>query len=158
MNALKTLCLLLVLVSSSSIFAQKETLVKKPGFFCTKFYHGDTQINKDEMFQLFEKANQPELINMYKHGHNSFQIGEFLGGIGGWLLGDQLGRFVTNKETSQKTIAVGFAITGLSLALSIPGARKMKKALRIYNEESKDSKFTINTKLTSNGLAFVFNF
>lgn len=158
MNARKLLCFFVLIVSiASAVSGQKKPIVAKSGFFGTKFYHGETRISKNEMYQLFEDANQSELISLYKHGHNAFHIGEILGGVGGGLLGIQMGLFATNQETSQKVLVAGFVITGLSLTLSIPGARKMSRAINTYNGVS-DSSFFIQTKLTSNGLAFVVNF
>jgi hypothetical protein len=84
---------------------------------------------------------------MYNSGQTIGKVGVVFGGIGGGLIGWDLGTRLGGGEGNGTLIAAGAGVIGIGLSLALIGDSNVKKSVTMYN-----------SRLSSNSVPYQMNF
>lgn len=90
------------------------------------------RIKLKEILPIVE--NNSAAYQLAKHAYNKSSNSRVVGFIGGFLVGFQLGRYITGTEPNWIVGSIGGALVVAAIPLRKSADRKMQKAVQIYNK------------------------
>lgn len=118
---------ILTIALFSSFYAQSQTLEMEENFFSTCYYQGEVEITQSQ-FKKYLYTNA-ESKALYKEG-KSFEVAAILFSISA---GAFMGTYLGQRDRNTNNLYAGLGTFALSLILSDASSKKIKKALRVYN-------------------------
>lgn len=110
--------------------------------------------------QFKSKLKEQKLLRRkFDQGVSSKRLGTFLGTVGGFGLGYQLGNAMFSRSTNWTVTGVFAGITTLSIVLEVSGKNKIRKTLsQIEQLENQVEDNTLHLKGGLNGIALIYHF
>ncbi len=167
--------LLVVLLSVSCVtpvLAQDTLSVKQPAVSDTirirsagsarQYFYGSSKALKPKEIGSVLQSN-PAAFALFKESRSARTFGDILGYAGGFLIGYPLGVAIGGGEPNWILAGAGVGLAVASIPLTGSGNRKLRKAVRLYNDgipRAVSSAVTPSLRLTgtSQGLGLALTF
>jgi len=129
---------------------QSNQLYKK-GLWQNSVWQDDKRIKPSQIKTLMSTNN--EALLQYKGGRSLLVTGQIIGGIGGVMLGWDLGNRVSGEEGNAILLGVGAVGFSAGMIMIFSGLNKMNKSLELYNSRINNNvSYQINLGLTQTGI------
>jgi hypothetical protein len=124
------LCLPLLVVAQTP----SDSLSFKSNMFGYSYYAGSLQISSASFMQSLN--TQPDLCKMFQNGKTMSITGAIIGCVGAYCFGYDLGSRAGGGKGNDKMLIGGGIVTVGGLVLGLIGEGKMKKAVKLYNNNT----------------------
>ena len=125
------LILFVILISILSCTGQKIEMDEYITGY--KFYQNDKYLTMNDLVSIME--SNKEAYQLINSARSNKILSQLLGGVGGFLVGWQLGTAIAGGEPNWTTAVIGGGIVFLSVPFSAKSNQKAKNAVDIYNAE-----------------------
>jgi hypothetical protein len=135
----KTVILCLLMVLSISVFSQavSDTITVKSFFGGCKVYQGGKQLS---LSQLGSAVESNELAYaQFKKAQSANIFSMILGGVGGFMMGYQLGGVIAGREANSKMLGIGTGLAVISIPLTNKFVKQIRSTVDIYNGKIKST-------------------
>ena len=136
----KVFLVILVAVFTVSFVQAQSDLTYKSGVI-----QDGTRLTPDKVRELM--SGNSEALTTYNNGMALGTVGTIFGGIGGGLIGWDLGTRLGGGQGNGKLLAVGAVSTGVGLVFALISEANLKKSVTLYN-----------SKLSNNTISYQVNF
>lgn len=109
---------------SDSVFVKKN-------FWGHKFYHSNTRLNLNQLPHIMLDNSEAHLL--ISKAKNKNTASAIISGIGGFIVGWQLGTEIAGGEANWNLAAVGGGLILISIPISSKSHKQTLKAIEIYN-------------------------
>lgn len=132
---LSIMVLLLILLFSNNLFAQKitDTIITTKEWGTNVYYLNYQKLKVRKLVKIL-KSNELAYAEI-KKARNSYIISTVIGAVGGYVLGGSLAVDIIMKKVYILPTATGVGLIGLSYGLVHRYNVKSKNAVSIFNEE-----------------------
>jgi len=102
---------------------------------------------------VYKMKEDKKTYQLAKLGKSNYLISQIFGGVGGFMVGWNLGSAAAGKNISWTGMGIGGGLIAISIPFSIRGKKYMKKALKRYNAQFPETagRIKIDYKLVVNG-------
>lgn len=153
--------LLLLLGFSAKLCGQQIISVKGNGK--APYTYAGEKVNMRGLGTVLE--SNPDAYGVYKKVKGTLVTANILAGVGGVLIGNQLGNalFKNNGQDFNTVIfGVGVAIAGTSIAIGGGASKRLSQAVELYNRDfppvDEGARSFLSLGASGNGVGLVFNF
>ena len=140
-----------MLLSSSMVYGQtnNDPLSTKKSWGSTKIYQNGDKYSHGKILDVMDEKSESYAV-LKKASNANFGAG-ILGGIGGFIIGYQLGASSSGPsgEINTKNILLGAGFIVASIPLSQSYTKNTQKAVTLFNDSLNDIKPTANNYQTS---------
>jgi hypothetical protein len=136
--------------------AQERTsdLSFKNGGWSYSYYIGEQQVPFKTFMERLEENEQT--ASMFKSGKNLGITGTVISGIGAYCFGYDLGGRLAGEKGNNIMLIGGGGVMAGGLIMALIGKGKMKKALRLYKDENKETSMMLNISSSELGISLYF--
>ena len=105
-------------------------------------------------------SGNSEALKTFNSGQALGTVGVIFGGIGGGLIGWDLGTRLGGGEGNGTLLAIGGVTTGIGLVFALIGDANVKKSVTLYNSRLSNNSvsYQINFGITQTGVGFSMRF
>lgn len=145
---------------NSNVLAKKDTIeIFKKGLGNTFTYKGE-DLSLSQIKNLLRE--NPNSYALYQSAKGTSDFANLIAYIGGFCLGYGLGTAIREPEIGLKLAGVGCGILVVALPIVKSAENKLKKAVIVYNADTKENAYIPPYKLqlaaTTNGVGLVIKF
>jgi len=153
-------CYVTAQIKTEFLTSKPDFITLKKSFFGYKFYMNGRAYPIDQIADLMKTNNEAYQLIRATRSNNT--VSGIVGFIGGALMGWPIGRALGGEEMNWKIFALGAAITGVSIPISISAANKAKQAVKVWNSSlpasyNKNMETGLSVKVTPAGVGLVLN-
>lgn len=145
----------------SASFSQQSgnELTVSSGFFGWQFRRGGEKLNITEAKDLLS-AN-PQATASFKRAQTNSTLAGIIGGVGGFLVGWQLGTSAGGGKANWTAAGIGGGLIVASIPLSVSANKQVKAAVATYNEGLRSTTYrkpVLSAGFTATGPGFRLQF
>jgi len=158
----KILLLLIVLFSTSSLIAQNENTkiqYKKSVFGGYRYFQNSKKLPKWKLKDVLR--NNVEAYRQYKDAQSYAILSNAFGIIGGFMIGNTLGRVIFDREPDWQIGIIGVSVIIISIPIYSTAIKQERYAVDYYNQSIPYGQNTLNELhfgICENGIGFTFKF
>lgn len=166
MRKILTLCIVLFSIgaysqTSISDYSQtsNDTIYSQKVFGGYRFWKKEKELKYSELLTIVK--NNREAYKLIKSAQASNGFSVVLGGVGGFLVGYQLGTAIAGGEPNLAVGGVGIGLMGLSIPISINASKKARQGVAIYNKQIQELSYSppkIYFGCTESGIGLILKF
>ena len=151
---LKNLSLFILAVVLTANFAQAQSELTYKG----NVMQDGTRLTPANVREIMSENS--EALKTFNSGQALGTVGNVFGGVGGGLIGWDLGARLGGGEGNGTLLAIGAVVTGVGLGFALIGYAKVKKSVTLYNSKLNDNSvsYQINFGFTQTGIGFSMRF
>lgn len=160
---MKKINIILIVIISSFNLAMGQTndsITMKKVVGGYQFFQGEERLTVNKLVKAMKTNN--EAYSLVKSAQSNNTIASVIGGVGGFMLGWNLGTALGGGEPNWAVAGVGAGLIVVSIPISHSFNKKVKKAVETYNRGFQTSSFwddnKLNLSLKSNGIGLCLSF
>lgn len=160
---MKKINIILIVIISSFNLAMGQTndsITMKKVVGGYQFFQGEERLTVNQLVKTM-KTNS-EAYSLVKSAQSNNTVASVIGGIGGFMVGWNLGTALGGGEPNWGVAGIGAGLIVVSIPISLSFNKKVKKAVETYNRGFQTSSFwddnKLNLSLKSNGIGLCLSF
>lgn len=129
-----TLSLMFICVAMSLGQSKDKTITTRKVFGGYQFYQGAQRLNMSQLVRAVEP--NAEAHKLAKSAKSNIVFSSIIGGVGGFMLGWNLGTAIGGGEPNWYVAGAGAGLILVSIPISNKGMRQAKSAVQLHNDSS----------------------
>ncbi len=136
---------------SDSVFVHKN-------FLGYKFFHHNTRVNFNQLPAIMNENQEAQQIIKKVKTKNT--VASIFSGVGGFMIGWQLGAAIVGGEPNWNAAAIGGGLVLISIPISVKSYKQTLQAIEMYNSglSASDKRPQLFLSGSSNGIGLKFKF
>ncbi len=150
--------LLIGIVGISKGQAPSDSVIVNKSVFGYKFFHHDNRINFNQLPAILNENHEAQ--QLIRKAKTTNTVASIISGVGGFMVGWQLGAALVGGEPNWNMAAVGGGLTLIAIPIGSKSNKQAIQAIGIYNEGLSSSSHRPQLFLgaSGNGIGMRLNF